>query len=499
MKTLHTDMLIIGGGINGTAIAADAAGRNLSVILCEQNDLASGTSSASTKLIHGGLRYLEQYQFKLIHEALKEREILMHRAPHLVHPLKFILPHSSGLRPFWMIRLGLFFYDHLAAHISLPKTKTIHFQHANYSELESKFKKGFSYYDCRTDDARLVISNALAAKNHGATIFIRTRCIAATLTDDGWHIELINQKNNQRFFIVAKVIINATGPWVKQVAQEIFHSSKELPVNLDQGSHIVVPQLYSGKYAYILQNADKRIIFTIPYENHFTLIGTTDIPFTKNPEQTKATAEEIQYLCHTTNQYFKKQITPEDCVWSYSGLRALYAANDDKKVSNISREYHIEYENLNGKNPLITIIGGKITTHRTLAEHVLKKLETIFPHMGAAWTEYSLLPGGFSNRTYSDFKIELQHQYPWLPEDLLRRYARQYGTHIHQILSFTQSIEDLGRCFGGNLYEKEVRYLIQHEWAESADDILWRRTKQGLFFNTTEKEQLSIFLATIIK
>jgi glycerol-3-phosphate dehydrogenase len=493
--TLHTDVLIIGGGINGTGIAADAASRNLSVILCEKADLASGTSSASTKLIHGGLRYLEQYHFKLVRESLREREILLHRAPHLVHPLEFILPYQRELRPAWMIRLGLFLYDHLTKNISLPKSKTVNLQNTFYQKiLKSQFKKGFRYYDCQTDDARLVVANALAAKEKGARIFTRTACVAAKREEKNWLIELHHKNTQQTQFIKARAVINVSGPWVKEVSENIFRHPLACSVQFDQGSHLVFPKLYAGDHAYILQNPDQRIIFAIPYEQNFTLVGTTDIPFTGNPEHISTSDTEKEYLCASINQHFQKNISPTQCVWNYTGLRTLYVSKKAEKVAKISRESHVEVADLHGQIPLITVIGGKLTTYRKLAEEVIDALAPYFSNVGKSQTQNTLLPGGFSDISFSDFSLLLQEKHPWLPSTLYQRLARQYGTLAYKVIGTAKSIADLGMHFGGDLYEKEVRYLLENEWAETADDILWRRSKQGLFFNEGQARNLATFL-----
>lgn len=481
-----TDIFVIGGGINGTAIAADAAGRGLSVTLCEKGDLASATSSASTKLIHGGLRYLELYEFNLVRKALHERDILMRRAPNLILPLEFILPHEKQLRPAWFIRLGLFIYDFLSPRHSLPRSRSINLKKDNRgTALQNNFKQGFSYYDCMTDDARLVILNALSAQEHGATILTHTTFISAVRENNLWKIQL---KNSERdFFCYAKAIINAAGPWVANVQKTIADHELPFEVELVKGSHIVVPKLYAGDFAYILQNTDKRIVFTIPYQQDFTLIGTTDIAFKKDAGEIKISDAEKNYLCDIANHYFNTSLQLSDIVWSYAGVRCLQE-DDAAKLSEITRDYKLL---LNAHAPyLLTVIGGKITTHRTLAEDALQKLQPFFPTMGKPWTANTPLPGSDFKINVDDFSKNFISAHPWLPEKIARRYIKNYGTRANDILLNTTSLSDLGIAFGAGLYQKEVDYLMQQEWANSADDILWRRSKLGLFFSADEIKRL---------
>lgn len=483
-----TDIFVIGGGINGTAIAADAAGRGLSVILCEKGDLASGTSSASTKLIHGGLRYLEFYEFNLVRQALKEREVLMQRAPNIIKPLEFVLPYEHHLRPFWLIRLGLFIYDHLAKRHYLPASKTIQFeQDERGKNLLPFFKKGCSYYDCFTDDARLVILNAISAKEHGASILTHTQFISARREENAWHIKLKDRK--KEYTVFAKAIINAAGPWVKEVQCNIIDSQLKFSINLDKGSHIVVPKLYEGNFAYILQNKDNRIIFAIPYQHQFTLIGTTDISVQNPLDDIRINEAEINYLCEVVNQYFKKTIQPNDIVWSYSGIRCLQT-DHDRNPSTLTRDYKILMES-DLSPPLLTVIGGKITTHRTLAENVINHLKPFFAAMGPSWTTTQPLPGCDFKVGVDNFIHELKEHYPWLPEDVRSRYVNNYGIRALDILKDTKNITDLGEEIAAGLYPKEVEYLVQQEWAETSEDILWRRTKLGLFFSEVDIEKLN--------
>jgi glycerol-3-phosphate dehydrogenase len=486
----NTDIFIIGGGINGAAIAADAAGRGLSVTLCEKSDLASATSSASTKLIHGGLRYLEQYDFKLVRIALREREVLMRKAPHLITPLEFVLPYEKHLRPAWLIRLGLFFYDHLSRRDLLPKSKYIHFKgNARSDALATGFSKGFSYYDCFTDDARLTVLNALAAKENGACILTRHEFISAKQENNLWKITLKNLQENKLFFIYAKALINTSGPWVSDTQKNI-DSAKKIASTLVKGSHIIVPKIFEGDFAYILQNTDGRVVFAIPYQQEFTLIGTTDVNFFGNLDAIKITSNEENYLCTVINNYFKKSIAVQDILWSYAGVRCLQREEDENKLSKITRDYKIIVE-MEKQAPLFTIIGGKITTHRILAEEVVDKLKPYFPNMGPAWTANAPLPGGdFINQDVENFFLDLMKKFPWLPRSLARRYISQYGTRVYLLLDNAKEINDLGEKFSANLYQKEINYLIQYEWAKTVEDILWRRTKLGLFLTQAEQQKL---------
>jgi glycerol-3-phosphate dehydrogenase len=490
------DLFIIGGGINGCGIAADAAGRGLSVFLCEQYDLASGTSSKSTKLIHGGLRYLEYREFRLVHEALKEREILLNKAPHLIREMRFVLPHEKHLRPAWLLRLGLFIYDHLAKRKIIKSSHQVNLKTDFYGQaLKNNFNTGFVYSDCAVDDARLVIANALAAKELGAVIQTHTQCVAAQRESNRWTITLKTPKNETQT-IYAKALINASGPWITQAIEQMIHEPTKTPSVLVKGSHIVVPQLYEGKHAYILQNEDKRIIFVIPYEDNLSLIGTTDEPFSGDLNHIEIQASEIDYLCTIVNHYFKKQTSAEQVIWSYSGVRPLYRNQDNhsKALAAISRDYLLELTDQNHL-PLVNIFGGKITTYRELAEHVLQKLIPYFPTMKPLWTANTPLPGGDLTVNIETYLVQCIQQYPWLSEPLLHRYVHHYGSRLHLLLENTHSITDMGILFGKDLYEKEVIYLIQHEWAKTADDILFRRTKLGIGFNKEGIKKLEQYLA----
>jgi glycerol-3-phosphate dehydrogenase len=495
---VSSDIFIIGGGINGAGIAADAAGRGLSVCLCEQGDLASGTSSASSKLIHGGLRYLENYEFRLVRKAIQEREILLQKAPHLISPLEFILPYEKTMRPAWLIRLGLVLYDYLAAHPRLPNSKKIKLtEHLSGKSLAPTFKTGFSYYDCTTDDARLTILNVLAAKEHGATILPRTAFISAHQEHNQWQIQLKDLATGTLFYRTAKALINAAGPWIAEIKKYISPLCEEpLPIRLIKGSHIVVPKLYTGNFAYILQNSDKRVVFAIPFHNDFTLVGTTDVAFNQSLNEIHITPEEEIYLCNTINHYFKHSITQKDIKWSYAGVRCLQSDNAEKP-SAVTRDYKIELATVNSL-PLLTVISGKITTYRLLAEEAVEKLRAYFPELKPSWTATQPLPGGdFPNHDFALFSKAMHKQYSWLPTALLNRYLKSYGTRIFLFLNNTTCMDDLGEEFAGGLYQREVEYLIEHEWAQFSADILWRRTKLGLVFSTQDVEKLTAVIARL--
>lgn len=488
------DLIVIGGGINGTAIAADAAGRGLSVLLCEKNDLASGTSSVSTKLIHGGLRYLEFYEFNVVRKSLREREVLMRRAANVIQPLEFVLPHERHLRPAWMIRLGLFLYDHLSKRNLIPASHKIDLtQDPRGQPLKESFKTGFSYYDCFTDDARLVVLNAISARENKAMLLTRTEFMSAYQENSSWHVLLRDQKSGQEKIVQSKGLINAAGPWVSSVQERIKSAPNPLSIKLDKGSHIIVPQLYPGNFAYILQNEDHRIVFTIPYQEKFTLIGTTDINYKKDLDSIHITEKEIDYLSTIISNYFKKTISSHDIVHSYSGVRCLQ--NDSgTRVSKLSRDYKFILKETSAPF-LLTVIGGKLTTHRVLAEEALDLLNPFFPKMRKAWTASTPLPGcNFQQGNFAEFYQHLIADYPNIPNHLLSRYAHNYGTFAYELLEDAKSQEDLGEAFSQDLYEREVRYLIDNEWAQTSEDILWRRTKLGLTLSPPEQLHLSNWL-----
>jgi len=492
------DIAIIGGGINGCGIARDAAGRGLSVFLAEKDDLGSGTSSVSTKLIHGGLRYLEYYEFRLVRESLREREVLWAMAPHIIQPLRFVLPHMKGLRPAWLIRLGLFLYDHLGGRILLPGSHFVDLKGDPVGRpLRSAFSKGFEYSDCSVDDARLVILNAQDAAARGAHINTRTEVMAATRNGDEWDVVLKDNQSGKTSNIRASALVNATGPWIGDVVATRITVPSQARIRMVKGSHIVVPRMFDHDKAYIFQNPDQRIIFAIPYHYDFTLIGTTDIDYSGNPEDVTAGSDEITYLCQAVSEYFSKAVSPADVVWSYSGVRPLY---DDGKsaAQEATRDYVLERDGSPGGAVVLNVFGGKITTYRKLAEEVLGKLKPWFPTMAKAWTGGAALPGGdFPVDGRDALAAELAQKYPEIPAALLNRYARTYGTLSVVILGQSSTVADLGYHFGAGLYRCEVDYLIQHEWAVSAEDIVWRRTKLGLTMNPEEIADLSSSLKDI--
>lgn len=483
------DLLIIGGGINGCAIARDAAGRGLKVILAEQNDLASATSSASTKLIHGGLRYLENYEFRLVREALIEREILLETAPHLIHPLRFIIPHADHLRAKWLMNLGLWFYDHLAFRKNLPASESVTLR-GNWlgSALKSNFDSGFAYSDCWVDDSRLVIANAQAASELGAAIKTHTKIISTDRNDIFWHA-----RTDKNEYIQAKVIINAAGPWVSNVLDTVLNIKSSKQVRLVKGSHIITDRLYIGDHAYLLQNSDKRIAFMIPYETRFTLIGTTDVPFSESPGKVDISQNETQYLVDLVNQFLKTPITVDDVKHSYSGLRPLYD-DGELNASVVTRDYAFD---LNTEAaPVLSIFGGKITTARKLAEHAVNQLENLLSKDSGSWTKSASLPGG--EVAFKKLLTDLRRNHPFLNYELSLRLAKAYGTKVYEIIKDARSMSDLGQNFGCDLTESEILYLVKNEWATTTEDIVWRRTKLGLHLTTEEIQNIDKFLATVV-
>ena len=483
------DILVVGGGINGTAVARDAAGRGARVLLVEQDDLAAHTSSASTKLIHGGLRYLEQFEFRMVAKSLAERERLMRAAPHLIRPLQFVLPNDRGMRPRWMMWIGLLLYDHIGGHSSLPRSRVVNFGNGIFAQpLQPRHRRGYTYSDCWGDDSRLVIANAKDAAAHGATIRPRTKSIAAQRGDASWSVELEDQ-HGQREVATARILVNATGSWAARFLPEQLGVESPARLRLIKGSHIVTRRLFDGDHAYILQNPDKRIVFAIPYEENFTLIGTTDVDWSGRLDAVTIDEAEVDYLCQSVNRWFKTPIAAEDVVWSYAGLRPLY---DDAaaKASEISRDYVLSLDDESGLAPVLSIFGGKITTHRVLAEEVMDKLGKHFPEFGAAWTGNAVLPGGeLGDRGLAGLVEELKRRKPYLDERTTVRMARSYGSKVWQVLGDAGSVEELGRSFGGGLTEAEVAYLIAQEWAQTPGDILWRRSKLGLHLQPDEIER----------
>ena len=480
------DLLIIGGGINGTAIARDAAGRGLSVLLCERDDLAGHTSSASTKLIHGGLRYLEYYEFNLVRHALKEREVMLRAAPHIIWPMRFVLPYDKGLRPAWMLRTGLFLYDHIGGREMLPGSKSLKLDTAPHKGvLESRFTTGFEYSDCWVDDARLVVLYALDAANRGADIRTRTEVLSINTIDEGYTADI--KQNGTTETITAKGVVNAAGPWVDAVLGKIKKTANEQSLRLVTGSHIITKKLFDGDHAYLFQNADNRVIFAIPYEHNYTLIGTTDKPYNLSDGPVKISQEEIVYLCEAASEYFQNDISPDDVVWDYAGVRPLY---DDKAedASAVTRDYVLNVEEFADKAPFLSVYGGKITTSRRLGEVAMDKLKDYYEYKTGDWTESALLPGGdLINSDFDLFYTDMHKRYRALNTDLLRRLCHAYGTRITLLLGDGSKQPKLGQHFGAGLYELEAKFLINHEWAMSAEDIMWRRSKLGLHMSEDER------------
>ncbi|MCE8021199.1 glycerol-3-phosphate dehydrogenase [Halomonas sp. MCCC 1A11036] len=479
------DIFIIGGGINGTGIANDAAGRGLSVGLCEQGDLANATSSASSKLIHGGLRYLEHREFRLVGEALREREVLLRKAPHIIWPLRFILPHRSHLRPAWMIRTGLFLYDHLGKRRQLPGSRGVRF--GSDSPLKEEMVRGFEYSDCWVDDARLVVLNAIQARQGGAEILVRTRCTRVLEKDGVWHIELEDVRSGQRFERRARTLVNAAGPWVERVVREQAARPSQYSIRMIQGSHLIVPRLNADERAYILQNCDRRIVFVLPYEDDFSLIGTTDRRYQGDPAKASISEEEVDYLLGVVNAHFRRQLAPRDVIASFSGVRPL-CDDESADPSAMTRDYTLALDASGA--PLLSVFGGKITTYRKLAEAALNQLATALPGMGPSWTATASLPGGEIGSQQS-FVTHLLHDYPWLGEARAHRFARSYGSLCLRFLEGAKSPEDLGEEFGAGFTAAEADYLFDHEWALEVEDILWRRTKLGLRLTPRQVERLN--------
>ncbi len=488
------DLLVIGGGINGCAIARDAAGRGLNVTLCEKDDLASHTSSASTKLIHGGLRYLENYDFLLVRHSLKEREILLNSAPHIIWPLRFILTHHEGLRPRWLLRLGLFLYDHIGGRKKLPVSNGVNLkEHVAGRFLQSKYTHAFEYSDCWVQDARLVVLNARDAENHGARILTHTACTGLQRQQQNWIVNIQDELTGKPSTIVAKAIVNASGPWVENTVDLYAQKEPGRSIRLVKGSHIIVKKLFDHVHPYIFQNSDGRIVFAIPFEQDFTLLGTTDVDYQGDPGQVKISPQEIDYICKAVSEYAGIPVNPQQVIWSYSGVRPLFG-DKSGNASKVSRDYELELD-LNGA-PVVTVYGGKITTSRVLAQQVMDLLESPLQIHQPAWTEKSILPGGdIEQANFSQFLKGCYLRYSWLDESIVMDYCRNYGMAIHHILEHCEQTKDLGEYFGGGLYQCEVVYLINSEWVQSVDDILWRRTKKGLKLNSDEKEKLKQWLS----
>lgn len=485
------DLLIIGGGINGAGIARDAAARGLRVLLVEQGDLARATSSASSKLIHGGLRYLEYYEFRLVRESLMERETMLRIAPHIVWPLRFVLPHHEGLRPAWFLRLGLFLYDHIGGRRSLPGTRTLNRRSHELQLLKSPYQTAFAYSDCWVEDSRLVVLNAMDARERGAEIHTRTRFAGATRADGMWQATIEREGEAPRT-ITARTIINAAGPWVGDVLRNVGSPHANQTPRLVKGSHIVVKRLYDGEHCYTFQNADGRIVFIIPYEQDFTLIGTTDIPYHDDAAKPRASDEEVSYLCATATEYLARPISPADVVWTYSGVRPLYDSGETN-ASAVTRDYVFDLDTGPEKNeaPLLSIYGGKITTYRKLAEHALRDLAPLLGFSRREWTHTAPLPGGDLQGEIEHFISDTEKRYPFLSARFARRIARAYGTRCDVFLRDAKSSAALGRDFGYGVSEAELAYAREQEWVTSAEDFLWRRSKLGLHLNADQQAAIT--------
>jgi D-erythritol 1-phosphate dehydrogenase len=491
------DLIVVGGGVNGAGVARDAVGRGLSVLLCEKDDLAQGTSSRSGKLVHGGLRYLEYYEFRLVREALIEREVLLRAAPHIIWPMRFVLPHSPEQRPAWMVRAGLFLYDHLGGRRILPPTRSLDLSTAPEGEpIRKGFKRAFEYSDCWADDARLVVLNAVDLRARGGVVLTRTSFVSARRADNEWRVDFMNVRDGQSVVASGKVIVNAAGPWVEDILRRTGRNA-ESRVRLVKGSHIITPKFWNGGQAYLLQHTDKRVIFVNPYEGDLALIGTTDIPFEGRAEDAHVDPDEIKYLLSVVDRYFKNAPKVSDVVHAFSGVRPLF---DDKATnpSAVTRDYVLDVDAPVGQAPMLSVFGGKITTYRRLSEHALEKLAPYFPEMTGPWTEHAPLPGGdIPGADFSLFLSELRRRRPWLPEQVVYGYARRYGARVESLLGDATSIGDLGRWFGGTLYEREARFLAENEWALDAEDVLERRTKHFLHLTERERADFTAWFETL--
>jgi D-erythritol 1-phosphate dehydrogenase len=499
MSAVPVDLLVVGGGINGVGIARDAAGRGLSVVLCEKDDLAQGTSSRSGKLVHGGLRYLEYYEFRLVREALIEREVLLRAAPHIIWPMRFVLPHSREQRPAWMISLGLMLYDHLGGRKLLPKSRRLDLS----SELAGKalkpeFRTGFEYSDCWVDDARLVVLNALDAAARKARILTRTALANARRENGAWQAEL-RDKTGAIVRLSARAIVNAAGPWVEDVLRHNAGLNAGHHVRLVKGSHIVVPKFWDGPQAYLFQNDDRRVIFVNPYQGDLCLIGTTDIPYGGEADEVAASEDEISYLLRAVNRYCLRQLARADVIHSFAGVRPLFDDNA-KDPSAVTRDYVFELNDVDGAAPILSVFGGKITTYRKLAEQALAKLKPYFRNMSGSWTADASLPGGdIADADFDAFAAGVRYEYPALPGEVVGHYVRLYGTRAYQLLGGARTPADLGRHFGGALYQREAEFLQREEWASAPEDILERRTKHGLHLTPDQKQAFTDWMFTMAK
>jgi glycerol-3-phosphate dehydrogenase len=499
MSAAPVDLLVVGGGINGVGIARDASGRGLSVVLCEKDDLAQGTSSRSGKLVHGGLRYLEYYEFRLVREALIEREVLLRAAPHIIWPLRFVLPHSREQRPSWMISLGLMLYDHLGGRQLLPKSRRLDLS----SELAGKalkpeFRNGFEYSDCWVDDARLVVLNALDAAARNARILTRTALATARRENGIWRAELRDQAGVLTL-VSARAIVNAAGPWVEDVLRHNAGLNAGHRVRLVKGSHIVVPKFWDGPQAYLFQNDDRRVIFVNPYQVDLCLIGTTDIPYSGEADGVVASEDEISYLLRAVNRYCRRQLGRADVIHSFSGVRPLFDDNAEDP-SAVTRDYVFELNDVDGAAPILSVFGGKITTFRKLSEHALEKLKPYFRTMSGPWTADAPLPGGdIADADFDAFAAAVRYEYPALPHEVVDHYVRLYGTRAYKLLGGACVPADLGRHFGGALYQREAEFLQREEWASTPEDILERRTKHGLHLTPEQKQAFTDWMFTMAK
>lgn len=489
-----TDLLVVGGGINGAGIARDAAGRGLSVTLVERDDLAAGTSSASSKLIHGGLRYLEQYELRLVREALREREVLLRLAPHIIRPLAFVLPHDAGMRPAWMVRAGLWLYDHLGGRLTLPRSHAIRFPNPEYgAALKPSFRSGYVYSDCQVDDARLTIVNATSAREKGATVLTRTRFAGARRVDGVWEASVESAGSGPRT-LRARAIVNAAGPWVVEALHAIAGERTAERVRLVKGSHIVVPAVQAQDHAYILQNPDRRVVFVIPYQGGYSLIGTTDVAIDSADRGWAISPEETHYLLAAVNRFLARPLAPSDIVWSYAGVRPLY---DDGSAnpSEVTRDYVLKLDEARGGAPLLSVFGGKITTYRPLAEEALAKLVPYFPGVKGEWTAREALPGGDVGELGA-FAAQMRSRYSGIEERIVSGIVHRHGSRAPRVLGDSRATGDLGLAFGAGLTQREIEYLVAEEWAVTADDILWRRTKCGLHMASEERAAVARFLAS---
>ncbi|QPC98912.1 glycerol-3-phosphate dehydrogenase [Qipengyuania soli] len=489
----YYDLLVIGGGINGAGIARDAAGRGMKVLLVEKDDLASHTSSASTKLVHGGLRYLENYEFRLVAESLREREVLLHAAPHIIWPLRFVMPHEPSMRPKWMLRAGLLLYDNIGGRMSLPKSRSVDLRKAPHrGVLQDRLTSGFEYSDCWVEDSRLVVLTAMDAEARGAEVLTRTECTGLERGPEAWQAMLRDEAGTRE--VCARAVVNAAGPFVDRVARVALGQGTPAHLRLVKGSHIIVSRRFPGEHAYIFQQPDGRIVFAIPYERDFTLIGTTDQLFDGDLDAVEISPAEVTYLCEAASRYFASSVTPDEIAATYAGVRPLYEDNAAKN-STVTRDYVFELDTADGA-PILSVYGGKITTYRKLAEHALAKLGKAMDLPGEAWTAEATLPGGeFEDGNFARFLWRASEGREWVPPEMLLRLARAYGTRLAEVLGDATSLDDLGEHMGGNLYEAELRYLVEHEYARTGEDSLWRRSKLGLHLPADAKERVIRWMA----